>query len=175
MRWRSALVTAAWIAVGTGAGGLGAWQLASADAGSSADAHGRALDDAAVRRALAANTHSATAAEPTEPPAPTPSKTPGPQGTPTAAGSRTEAAPRTDTVRFTGGTATAECRPDGTVYLVSWSPANGYAFDEDVVRGPSAVAHLEAEPDADEAEDRSYDITCTPTGPRVQKMGDTDD
>ena len=175
MKWRSALVTAAWIAVGTGAGGLGAWQLATADAGSGADAHGRALDDAAVRRALTANTHSATAAEPSKPPAPEPPKSPDPQGTPTVAGPRTAPDPRTETVRFTGGTATAECRPDGMVYLVSWSPANGYAFDEDVVRGPSAVAHLEAEPDAEDADDLSYDITCTPAGARVQRMGDTDD
>jgi hypothetical protein len=61
------------------------------------------------------------------------------------------------------------------VYLVSWSPANGYAFDEDVVRGPTAVAHLEAEPNAEDADDLSYAITCTPAGARVQRMGDTDD
>ncbi|MEV0225365.1 hypothetical protein [Streptomyces sp. NPDC050704] len=154
MRWRSAVVTAAWVAVGTGAGGLGAWQLANADG--DADAHGRTLDDAAVRRALA------TGAGSTEPrrsgtPSPTPSV-------------------QQDTVRFTGGSATAECRPDGTVYLVSWSPADGYHFDEDVGRGPAPTARLEAEPSLDDdAEDLTYEISCTANGARARLVADADD
>jgi hypothetical protein len=157
MKWRNALVTAAWVAVGTGAGGLGAWQLASADAG--APAHGRALDDAAVRRALAEGTPSGSADATTPRPSPSPSK------------------PRSarETLHFTGGTATVECRSDGSVYLVSWSPADGYAFDEDVRRGPAPVARLEAEPAAEDADDLAYDLTCTPAGARVQRVTDADD
>jgi hypothetical protein len=177
VKWRSALVTAAWVAVGTGAGGLGAWQLASADEGP--HAHGRALDDAAVRRALAEQTPPASAA-PTPSSSGSDSAPRGSQaaGTPTAPPpSSPSASPttQTETVRFTGGTATVECRPDGTVYLVSWSPADGYAFDEDVERGPAPVTRLEAEPSADEADDLAYDITCTPGGARAQRMTDQDD
>jgi hypothetical protein len=61
------------------------------------------------------------------------------------------------------------------VYLVSWSPDDGYAFDEDVERGPAPVARLEAEPSADDADDLAYDITCTPAGARAQRMADADD
>ncbi|GHE72719.1 hypothetical protein GCM10018785_46130 [Streptomyces longispororuber] len=67
-----------------------------------------------------------------------------------------------------------ECRPDGTAYLVSWSPADGYHFDEDVVRGPGRVVRLEAEPSDDTAadDDLSYAITCDATGPRVRPAPD---
>ncbi|WP_328847476.1 hypothetical protein [Streptomyces sp. NBC_00258] len=170
MKWRRALATAAWVALGTGAGGLAAWQLASADADT--PAHGRALDDAAVRRALAQAT-------------PTGSTSPEPSGSrshqrPTSS-SRPPSSPNVstppgrETLRFTGGTATVECRADGTVYLLSWSPDDGYAIDEDVQRGPAPVARLEAEPTADGVDDLAYDITCTPAGARAQPMADADD
>ncbi|MEV0443231.1 hypothetical protein AB0I84_06850 [Streptomyces spectabilis] len=89
-------------------------------------------------------------------------------------------APERSTVRFTGGTATVECRPGGTVYLVSWSPADGYHFDEDVVRGPGRAARLEAEPSddaddggaAEDADDLTYDITCPDGRPRVHRAPD---
>jgi hypothetical protein len=165
VKWRSAVATAAWVAVGTGAGGLGAWQLASADAG--APEHGRALDDAAVQRALAG---SAPSREGTTTPHSSSSSSPAPTPRP----SRPSPALERETVRFTGGTATVECRPDGNVYLVSWSPADGYAFDEDVERGPAPVARLEAEPSAEDADDMAYDITCTPAGALAQRMADGD-
>ncbi|GCB42857.1 hypothetical protein [Streptomyces sp. NL15-2K] len=171
MNWRSALVTAAWVAVGTGAGGLAAWQLASADAGT--PEHGRALDDVAVRRALAGG--AASRAEATTPRSPSPS---GPPSTPTPnppSAPSPSPTPDREAVRFTGGTATVECRPDGRVHLVSWSPDDGYAFDEDVERSPAPVARLEAEPSADDADDLAYDITCTPAGVRAQRMADGDD
>lgn len=154
MKWRSAVVTAAWVAVGTGAGGLGAWQLASADG--DAAAHGRTLDDAAVRRALSTGPRS---------PEPTPTRPPS-----------SAASVQRDSVRFTGGGATVECRPDGTVYLVSWSPADGYHFDEDVVRGPAPTARLEAEPSLDDdADDLTYEISCTAAGARARPVADADD
>ncbi|GHC72493.1 hypothetical protein GCM10010349_49480 [Streptomyces flavofungini] len=80
------------------------------------------------------------------------------------------------TVRFTGGTATVECRPDGTVRLVSWSPADGYHIDDDVSRGPAAATRLEAEAnDDDERDDLTYEIRCTPTGPRARAVPEADD
>ncbi|GGK97848.1 hypothetical protein [Streptomyces flaveus] len=78
-------------------------------------------------------------------------------------------------MHFAGGSATAECRADGSVFLVSWSPADGYQFDEDVERGPAPVARLEAEPTADDADDLTYEITCGADGPRAQRVADTDD
>ncbi|MBW5425541.1 hypothetical protein GKQ77_28960, partial [Streptomyces sp. BG9H] len=52
-KWRSAVVTAAWVAVGTAAGALGAWQLAGSDGAGGDAAHSRPLDEEAVREALA--------------------------------------------------------------------------------------------------------------------------
>ncbi|WP_030781893.1 hypothetical protein [Streptomyces sp. NRRL S-920] len=156
-KWRSAAVTAAWVAVGTAAGALGAWQLAGADSGGGA-AHSRPLDEAAVREALAR-------ASPSRPP----SAAPSPERSP-------DASPERSTVRFTGGAATAECRSDGTVRLVSWSPADGFHIDDDVERGPAAVARLEAEPgDDDEREDLAYEIRCTAQGPRARVAPDSDE
>ncbi|MFE9445368.1 hypothetical protein ACFYO2_41925 [Streptomyces sp. NPDC006602] len=163
MRWRSGVVTAAWVAVGTGAGGLGAWQLASADG--HVGAHGRALDDAAVRRALASASKT-----------PETSDTPGSTGaTPSPSNSPSPGSPRRETARFTGGSTIVECRSDGNVYLVSWSPSDGYGFDDDVLRGPAPAARLEAEPSAEEADDLPYEITCTKDGARAVRVADTDD
>lgn len=156
-KWRSAAVTAAWVAVGTAAGALGAWQLASSDGGGAA--HSRPLDEGAVRRALA---------ESPVPPSPSPSS-PDPK----------PSKPATDrsSLRFTGGAATVECRADRTVYLVSWSPADGFHIDDDVERGPGAVARLEAEPsDDDERDDLPYEIRCGAGGePRAEVVGDGED
>ncbi|NGO15262.1 hypothetical protein G5C60_48700 [Streptomyces sp. HC44] len=159
-------MTAVWVAVGTGAGSLGAWQLASADG--DGGAHGRALDDAAVRRALAEGTRSApsTLGSGSAPSSDSPGATTAP---------RPSRSPRTDTVHFAGGSATAECRADGSVFLVSWSPADGYQFDEDVARGPAPVARLEAEPIADDADDLAYDVTCVADGPKAQRVPGADD
>lgn len=162
-KWRNAVVTAAWVAVGTAAGALGAWQLAGSDAEGGAAAHSRPLDEAAVRRALARASNT-----PADPGPPSTAKEPAEPGSPPAA--------ERSTVRFTGGSATVECRQDGTVRLVSWSPADGFHIDDDVERGPAAVARLEAEPaDDDEQPDLHYEIHCTQTGPRAKVVPDTDD
>ncbi|APY87222.1 hypothetical protein DCW30_10200 [Streptomyces alfalfae] len=69
-----------------------------------------------------------------------------------------------------------ECRTGGTVFLVSWSPADGFHIDDDVTRGPAAVARLEAEPgDDDEQDDLRYEIRCAADGPRARVVADTDD
>ncbi|MFH8608765.1 hypothetical protein ACH4D5_14930 [Streptomyces sp. NPDC018029] len=164
-KWRNAVVTAAWVAVGTAAGALGAWQLASADGGGDA-AHSRPLDEGAVRRALAkaADAPPVRPATPTSPPT---SARPSPSSSPS--GERS-------TVRFTGGSATVECRPDGTVRLISWSPADGFHIDDDVERGPAPVVRLEAEPaDDDEQEDLPYEVRCAGATPRVKVAPDMDD
>ncbi|MFC8129772.1 hypothetical protein [Streptomyces sp. NPDC057302] len=164
-KWRNAVVTAAWVGVGTAAGALGAWQLATADSGGAA--HSRPLDEGAVERALAATSASAS-----------------PPKSPSASPSPTKSAPSKapsdrSTLRFTGGSATVECRADGTVYLVSWSPADGFHIDDDVERGPGAVARLEAEPsddDDDEQDDLPYEIRCGDGGkPRAAVVADADD
>ncbi|MGW5866236.1 hypothetical protein ACWFRJ_29080 [Streptomyces sp. NPDC055239] len=159
-KWRNAVVTAAWVGVGTAAGALGAWQLASSDSGGAA--HSRPLDEGAVRRALAATSAS---------PKPTPSAS-----SPSSSAPSEKASDRS-TLRFTGGTATVECRADGTVYLVSWSPADGFHIDDDVERGPAAVARLEAEPsDDDDQDDLPYEIRCGEDGaPRAKVVADEDD
>ncbi|WP_158857784.1 hypothetical protein [Streptomyces sp. NRRL B-1347] len=60
---------------------------------------------------------------------------------------------------------------------MSWSPADGYHFDEDVVRGPGRAARLEAEPSddgdgAEDADDLTYDITCPGGRPRARPAPD---
>lgn len=162
-KWRNAVVTAAWVAVGTAAGALGAWQLASADGGGDA-AHSRPLDEGAVRRALA----KAADAPPARPETPT--------SPPTSARPSPSPSGERSTVRFTGGSATVECRPDGTVRLISWSPADGFHIDDDVERGPAPVVRLEAEPaDDDEQEDLPYEVRCAGGTPRVKVAPDADD
>ncbi|MEU5956642.1 hypothetical protein [Streptomyces sp. NPDC047525] len=165
-KWRSAVVTAAWVGVGTAAGALGAWQLATSDSGGAA--HSRPLDEGAVERALAATSASPSAS-------PSPSGSPSPSHSPSATPSQKQS--DRSTLRFTGGTATVECRSDGTVYLVSWSPADGFHMDDDVERGPGPVARLEAEPsDDDEQEDLPYEIHCGEDGkPRAGVVADADD
>ncbi|MDI3384642.1 hypothetical protein QIS99_00160 [Streptomyces sp. B-S-A8] len=165
-------MTVAWAAVAAVAGGLGAWTLAGFDG--AAGERGRPLDDAAVRRALASPP---PASAPPPPPSPSASREPQPAEDTTTA----PAPPRRSTLRFTGGTATAECRADGTVYLTSWSPADGYHVEE-YARGPARTARLELEPsaedaggsgdngdngdtdDTDNADDTAYVISCGPTG-----------
>ncbi|MFZ3569693.1 hypothetical protein ACOKM5_22045 [Streptomyces sp. BH097] len=156
-RWRNVAVTAAWVAVGTTAGALGAWQLAGSDANAETGSHGHPLDDAAVHRALAS-------AQASTPRADTSSAAPAP-------------ADQRRTIRFTGGSATVECGTDGSVYLVAWSPADGYEIDDDVVRGPGRVARLEAEPSDDDSPDRHYEIRCSAASgtPRAVLVPDDDD
>jgi hypothetical protein len=64
------------------------------------------------------------------------------------------------------------------VYLVSWSPADGFHIDDDVERGPGATARLEAEPsdDDDEQDDLPYEIRCGDDGkPQAKVVPDEDD
>ncbi|MEV5598162.1 hypothetical protein [Streptomyces sp. NPDC052496] len=190
MAWRSVAATAAWVCAVAAAGGLGAWSLASADTGGR---HERAvpLDDGGVRDKLAA----ARAASP-EPGAPSPSSEgpssegpssaqsggPGSPSGPAASPSRTASGSPTarpaggGTVRLAGGTATAECRTDGRVYLTAWSPATGYRAD-DVRRGPAATAAIEFEPlDDHSGDDHAYTLRCAADGrPQAAQAPDDDD
>ncbi|MDI3420362.1 hypothetical protein [Streptomyces luteolus] len=165
-------MTAAWVAVAAVAGGLAAWTLAGFD-GAAGD-RGRPLDDAAVRRALAARPSTPTTpTTPATPASPDPSTSREPASSPEPTGSATPP-PRRSTLRFTGGTATAECRPDGTVYLTSWSPADGYHVEE-YARGPARSARLELEPSAEDADDVEYEISCGPTGKAAVSRAPEDD
>ncbi|MFC7305725.1 hypothetical protein ACFQVC_16035 [Streptomyces monticola] len=173
MRWRSAAVTAAWAALATVAGGLGAWTLAGFD-GAAGD-RSRPLDDAAVRRALAAGQGPSAPASTRDPDTAGPTRKPTASPTPGTASPTPAPTPtRHSTLRFTGGTATAECRPDGTVYLVSWSPADGYHVEE-YARGPAPMARLELEPSAEDADDIAYRISCGGSGKATAVRAPDDD
>jgi len=79
------------------------------------------------------------------PASPAPAEPAGPAGTPPPVNMPTPAAPtRTGSASTVlssqGGTVVAECQSAG-VYLVSWSPAQGYEADT-VVRGPAATAKV---------------------------------
>ncbi|KAA6220956.1 hypothetical protein CP973_02230 [Streptomyces albofaciens JCM 4342] len=188
MAWRSVAVTAAWVCVVAGAGALGAWSLASADTGGRND-RAVPLDDGAVRDKLAA----ARAAAPTsEPSSGTPSGSPsgapsgasgkpsGPAATGPSSGSPSPGSPARPvaggTVRLAGGSATAECRADGRIYLTVWSPATGYRAD-DVRRGPAATAAIEFEPLDDHAgNDHAYTLRCAADGrPQAAPAPEDDD
>ncbi|MFI8995443.1 hypothetical protein [Streptomyces sp. NPDC053542] len=172
MKWRSAVVTAVWVCAFAGAGGLGAWSLANADMGAR-NSRAEPLDDDGVRQKLAAARTSA------QPPGSDSSAQPPGSGSGSAepgsgasASATAGEAARVGTVKVTGGSATAECRPDGTVYLTVWSPASGYHMDS-VKRGPSAVATIEFEP-LDDGDDLTYAVRCDDGRPKAVPIADHD-
>ncbi|MEU7152649.1 hypothetical protein AB0B15_32170 [Streptomyces sp. NPDC045456] len=176
MAWRSVAATAAWMCAVAAAGGLGAWSLASADTGGR-NARAVPLDDGGVRDKLAA----ARAAS--QDPGPRASSGSAGTGSPSGAPSGTGAASASParpvgggTVRLAGGSATAECRTDGRIYLTVWSPATGYRAD-DVRRGPAATAAIEFEPlDDHSGDDHSYTLRCAADGrPQAASAPDDDD
>jgi hypothetical protein len=70
-----------------------------------------------------------------------------------------------------GGSVVARCSSpstSATVYLVSWSPAQGYQVD-DVRRGPAQVASIHLEGGQDEI---SVTYSCSATGPVQQVQHD---
>lgn len=71
-----------------------------------------------------------------------------------------------------GGSVVARCDPAGTAYLVSWTPAQGYAAD-DAHRGPAARVWVEFE--AGHGRKVTVQVTCrsgVPTATTVN--GDND-
>ncbi|KAB1911713.1 septum formation initiator [Micromonospora sp. AMSO31t] len=122
---RPLLAAAGWLATTAAATlvGLAAVQLVGSGI---TGTPGGVRDQREVARALASPAPVAT----------TPGADPTPGATPAAAAAnRPPAASGTErTFRTAGGTALAECGPDG-VRLVSWSPAQGYRVKE-VDRGP---------------------------------------
>ncbi|MFH9420486.1 hypothetical protein [Streptomyces sp. NPDC017529] len=177
MAWRSVAATAAWVCAVAAAGGLGAWSLASADTGGR-NARAVPLDDGAVRQKLAAARSASPAPVPPAPAAPSPkpsgtAATSPPPGSPPGAPARPVGG---GTVRLAGGSATADCRADGRIYLTVWSPATGYRAD-DVRRGPAATVAIEFEPLDDAAgDDHAYTLRCTADGrPTAAAAPDDDD
>jgi hypothetical protein len=69
-----------------------------------------------------------------------------------------------------GGTAIARCA-NGQVYLVSWSPEQGYRTDN-VARGPAAVASLKFESDANKV---FLSVRCAGTEPQGSVTQQADD
>jgi hypothetical protein len=74
-------------------------------------------------------------------------------------------------VHFPGGSAAARCLADGRIYLVSWSPAAGYAVEE-AARGPARTATLELE--ADDG-DRTAVLRCAAGRPVAGSDEDGED
>jgi hypothetical protein len=71
-----------------------------------------------------------------------------------------------------GGSVLARCDPAGDAYLISWTPAQGYAAD-DAHRGPAAQAWVEFEADHDNTV--TVQVTCrsgVPTATTVNGDGD---
>ncbi|TJZ42276.1 hypothetical protein FCH28_35285 [Streptomyces piniterrae] len=170
-RIRGVATVLAWVTVMAAAAGLGAWALAG-----TADRHERAapLDDAAVRRKLAAARSAApdAPATPSAEPSPSASATPAPPETPPVAPTHPTG---TGTVRVTGGSLTAACLADGRIHLTAWSPAAGFHVDDDVARGPAATATIEFEPSDDDAgDDRPYEIHCAAGHPKAVPAPDDD-
>ncbi|WP_146074968.1 hypothetical protein [Streptomyces sp. Ru73] len=168
-------MTAVWVCAFAGAGGLGAWSLANTDMGQR-NSRAEPLDDDGVRQKLAA---ARTSAQPGGRPSGSTTPDPSGSGRPSDGASPApgETAPSgsaatVDTVTVTGGSTTAECRPDGRVYLTVWSPASGYHMDT-VKRGPSDVATIEFEP-LDDGDDRTYAIRCTDGHPKAIPVADHD-
>ncbi|WP_050502876.1 hypothetical protein [Streptomyces monomycini] len=190
MAWRSVAATAAWVCAVAAAGGLGAWSLASADTGGR-NARAVPLDDGGVRDKLAAARAASPEPGPGSGPGPgVPSGSAGtgpsagspsgaPSGSPSGSGPASASPSRPGgggTIRLAGGSATAECRTDGRVYLTVWSPATGYRAD-DVRRGPAATAAIEFEPlDDHSGDDHSYTLRCAADGrPQAAPAPDDDD
>lgn len=96
---------------------------------------------------------------------PSPSSRPTPPSGPT---------PTAHSLRTPGGTLIARCT-DQQVYLVSWTPAQGWQVDEHD-RGPAPSARVQFEHDGDSDTDREVTTTITcRSGRPVASTVDTDD
>ncbi|WP_019547364.1 hypothetical protein [Streptomyces sulphureus] len=166
---RQRLIGAAWLCSVVAAALLGAWSYTHATPEGRYE-RPEPLGDSAVRHELA---HTERDRGPSA--SPTPSDSPALSHSP-------RLHPHTATVRFAHGVATAvaECRPDGTVRLLSWSPAEGYAVDE-AHRGPAATAVLELEPLADddseddELREMTVGVNCEHGKPRPITVSEGED
>lgn len=140
----------AWAAAAAVSTGIGIAAISVLGAGIT-DRGVRPLTPDQVERALAADTTPAPAA--TTPATPT-----APVATPTAQG--TSGAPAAGTTRALstpGGSVLARCGPADAVYLLSWTPAQGYGVD-DVNRGPAPRASVKLE--ADHGRKLVIQVTC---------------
>ncbi|NLU73377.1 hypothetical protein HCC61_11925 [Streptomyces sp. HNM0575] len=158
-RWRRG-ATAGWLCAVVLAALIGTWSFQYGTPDGRYARHGP-LDDERVRQELArarssdAPHRSGGKGADDSPPRSSPTASPS-TATSSPPSTPETTAPHTATVRFPGGTGTAtvECRPDGTVRLLSWSPADGYGAD-DVERGPARQVTIELEPPDD---DESVDL-----------------
>ena len=134
--------------------------------------HGAAA--AALASATATSMPSRSASTPSSPsitPRPSPSSSPVPKSGPTTASSTPDA---TRSLSSPGGTIIAQCL-GAQVYLVSWSPAQGWQID-DAVRGPARSTMVNFERDDDSESDREVTvaISCRSGQPAATNV-ETDD
>ncbi|MCO5972653.1 hypothetical protein [Actinoallomurus soli] len=140
----------AWAAAAAVSTGIGIAAISVLGAGIT-DRGVRPLTPDQVERALAAGTTPAPAA--TTPATPTaPAATATSQGT-----SGAPAAATTRALSTSGGSVLARCGPADAVYLLSWTPAQGYGVD-DVKRGPASRASVKLE--ADHGRKLVIQVTC---------------
>lgn len=95
--------------------------------------------------------------------APQPTTAPPPTAPPTGGITRS--------LSTTGGTVLARCDPAGNAYLLSWTPAQGYAADNDH-RGPDQHVHVEFE---SETHQQTVTVTCHSGIPVATTTNETDD
>ncbi len=175
------MLVALWVAAGLAAliAGLAAIQTVRTAVGEPvAGANPVPTQPAATPSATAAPSQDPTPAatspgpEPTAPATATPGATATPR--PTATQPSPPPAAATATLSSAGGTVVASCAA-GTVRLLAWSPAPGYAVDE-VEAGPAAEAEVRFIGGGSRLQ---VEVTCGATGPeqrvRVSADGDGDD
>ncbi|MER7334917.1 MULTISPECIES: septum formation initiator [unclassified Micromonospora] len=129
MRRRSFLAVAGWLATAVVATLIGVAAIRWVGESIAGTPGGVVLSQEEVERALASPESTATGAGPSFP---APTATGAAPSSPAPTGPAPQGERRA--LSTTGGTAVAECRPDG-VWLVSWTPAQGYRVS-DVDRGP---------------------------------------
>lgn len=136
------------------------------------------LSQDAVARALASATANSTPNRDTRTPSgstsnppDSPSPTPAPTSRPTTESSTPGT---TRSLSSPGGTVIAQCQGE-QVYLVSWSPAQGWQVDE-YVRGParSTMVQFELDDDSENDRDVTVSITCR-SGQPVSSNVEADD
>jgi hypothetical protein len=144
-------MVAAWVLVAGATAAVGVAALDIAGAGILGPAS-QPLSQQDVARRLAAMTSTPSSAPPTPsaPPSSATSPSPTPRGLSTPEGS-----------------VVAQC-DNGQVYLVSWSPAQGYRVD-DYARGPAASASIKFKNDTSEV---VAIFTCVAGEPHVESAAD---
>src|SRR5215475_1898345 len=144
---RDVIIGVGWLVAVASAAGIGMATISALGSGTSGPSS-RPVSAAEVDRQLAELAASSQA----------PSGVPTPSESATLAPSATETDTPTQEVFTTrGGTVVARC-VGSTVQLVSWSPAQGFHVDGQVVRGPGPTASVKFS--ARHSNDYTVEVTC---------------